>query len=94
MKVRQMIGVSLVAALIATAFAQTGRLDPRIRKFIEALEAKGGPPLYTLSPADARKVLETLQSQPAKKLDAKIEDLTIPGGPTKEVSVRIVRPGN
>jgi acetyl esterase len=86
--------MSLVAALIVTAFAQTGRLDPKIRKFIEALNAKGGPPLYTLSPADARKVLETLQSQPVKKLDAKIEDLTIPGGPTKEVSVRIVRPGN
>ncbi|HEX5083502.1 MAG TPA: alpha/beta hydrolase [Blastocatellia bacterium] len=94
MKIRRITSMSLVAALIVTAFAQTGRLDPKIRKFIEALNAKGGPPLYTLSPADARKVLETLQSQPVKKLAAKIEDLTIPGGPTKEISVRIVRPAN
>jgi acetyl esterase/lipase len=94
MKIRRITSMSLVAALIVTAFAQTGRLDPKIRKFIEALNAKGGPPIYTLSPADARKVLESLQSQPVKKLDAKIEDLTIPGGPTKEVSLRIVRPAN
>lgn len=94
MKIRQIICVSLVAVLMATAFGQEGRLDPKIRKFIEALEAKGGEPIYKLSPAEARKVLETLQSEPVKKLDAKIEDLTIPGGPTKEISIRIVRPAN
>jgi acetyl esterase len=93
-KIRRIIVISIMAILMTTAFAQTGRIDPRIRLFIEALDAKGGPPIYTLSPADARKVLETLQSQPVKKLDAKIEDLTIPGGPTKEISIRIVRPGN
>jgi acetyl esterase len=94
MKIRQIICVSIMAVLIVTAFGQAGRLDPKIRKFIEALEAKGGEPIYKLSPAEARNVLETLQSQPVKKLDAKIEDLTIPGGPSKEVSIRIVRPGN
>lgn len=94
MKIRQVMGISIMAALIATAFGQAGRLDPKIRMFIEALNAKGGPPLYKLSPADARKVLENIQSQPVKKLDAKIEDLTIPGGPTKEISIRIVRPAN
>jgi acetyl esterase/lipase len=94
MKIRQIICVSITAVLIVTAFGQAGRLDPKIRKFIEALEAKGGEPIYKLSPAEARNVLETLQSQPVKKLDAKIEDLTIPGGPSKEISIRIVRPGN
>jgi acetyl esterase len=94
MKVRQIMSISLVAVLIATAFAQAGRIDPKIRLFIETLNAKGGPPIYTLSPADARKVLENMQSQPVKKPDAKIEDLTIPGGPTKEISIRIVRPAN
>jgi acetyl esterase len=94
MEIRQIIGASVMAALMATAFGQPGRLDPKIRKFIEALNAKGGEPIYKLTPADARKVLENLQSQPVKKLDAKIEDLTIPGGPTKEVSIRIVRPAN
>jgi len=94
MKIRQIIGASIMAVLMATAFGQPGRLDPKIRKFIEALNAKGGEPIYKLSPTDARKVLESLQSQPVKKLDAKIEDLTIPGGPTKEISIRIVRPAN
>jgi acetyl esterase/lipase len=94
MKIRRFIRISIVAVLMATAFGQTGRLDPKIRKFIEELDAKGGEPIYKLSPADARKVLENLQSQPVRKLDAKIEDLTIPGGPTKEVSIRIMRPAN
>jgi acetyl esterase len=94
MKIRRIIGMSIGAVLMATAFGQPGRLDPKVRKFIEELNAKGGEPIYKLSPADARNVLETLQSQPVRKLDAKIEDLTIPGGPTKEVSIRIVRPAN
>jgi len=94
MKIGQIMGISIMSILMATAFGQTGRLDPKIRKFIEDLDAKGGEPIYKLSPADARKVLESLQSQPVRKLDAKIEDLTIPGGPTKEISIRIVRPAN
>jgi acetyl esterase len=94
MKIRRIICISIVAVLMATAFGQPGRLDPKIRKFIEELNAKGGEPIYKLSPAAARNFLETLQSQPVRKLDAKIEDLTIPGGPTKEVSIRIVRPAN
>ena len=94
MKIRHIIGIFITAVLMVMAFGQPGRLDPKIRKFIEALNAKGGEPIYKLSPADARKVLESLQSQPVKKLDAKIEDLTIPGGPTKEISIRIVRPAN
>jgi acetyl esterase len=94
MRIGQIIGVFITAVLMSTAFGQSGRLDPKIRLFIEELDAKGGKPLYKLSPADARKVLETIQSQPVKKLDAKIEDLTIPGGPTKEISIRIVRPAN
>ena len=94
MKIRQIMGMSIMAVLMVTAFGQSGRVDPRIRKFIEALEARGGDPIYKLSFADARNFLESLQSQPVKKLDAKIEDLTIPGGPTKEISIRIVRPAN
>src|SRR5262245_33476965 len=94
MKIRQIVGIFLIIVLIATAFGQTGRIDPKIQKFIDALNAKGGEPIYNLSPAHARNVLESLQSQPVRKLDAKIEDLTIPGRPTKEISIRIVRPAN
>jgi len=98
MKPRQLLitlGIAIaLASMTAGAFGQAGRVDPKIQKFVDALNAKGGEPIYKMSPADARNVLENLQSQPIKKLDAKIEDLTIPGGPTKEVSIRIIRPAN
>ena len=32
-------------------------LDPLTRQFVDALMAAGGPPVYTLSPADARALL-------------------------------------
>jgi len=67
-------------------------LEPETRKFIDGLAAAGGPPIYTLSPADARKVLDGAQSDPAPKLPAHIEDTSFPVGPTGTVSVRIVRP--
>ena len=94
MKIRQLIGLSIISVVMVTAFGQAGRLDPRIRKFIEDLDAKGGEPIYKLSPADARKVLESIQAQPVRKIDAKIEDMIIPVGPTKEIPIRIVRPAN
>ncbi len=68
-------------------------LDPNTGAFVKALEAQGGPPLYTLSPADARAVLSKVQASVAvTKLPADIEDRTILGGPTGEVSIRIIRP--
>jgi acetyl esterase len=69
-------------------------LEKHTGKFIQTLLAQGGPPLYTLSVTDARKVLETLQSQPVVKLPVQIEDLLLPCGPKGRVSVRIVRPLN
>lgn len=68
------------------------RLDLPTQKFVDALSAAGGPPLYTLSPADARKVLDDAQSIPVAKLPADITEQTIPGGPTGQVAVRIIRP--
>src|SRR5207302_8027916 len=69
------------------------QLDPHILDFLKGLEAQGGPPLYTLSPADARLVLVSIQrSVNVTKLPADSEDRTIPGGPTGEISLRIVRP--
>jgi acetyl esterase len=72
--------------------ADGARLDPPTQKFVDALAAAGGPPIYTLTPADARKVLDDAQSIPVEKLPADITERTIPGGPTGDVSVRIVRP--
>ena len=67
-------------------------LEPTTQKFIDALAAAGGPPIYTLSPDAARDVLAGAQAQPVAKLPAAIEDTTFPVGPTGSVRIRIVRP--
>lgn len=68
-------------------------LDKTTLAFLRKLEAQGGPPLYTLMPDQARQVLVSVQeSVSVTKLPAEIEDRTIPGGPTGEISLRIVRP--
>ncbi|XXF80887.1 alpha/beta hydrolase [Myxococcaceae bacterium GXIMD 01537] len=67
-------------------------LEPRTRAFLEELLAAGGPPIYTLSPLEARGVLRSLQEGDVAKLPADFEERLIPGGPTGQVPVRIVRP--
>ena len=89
-----------VAYGVATQFSfgtfnHTG-LEKHTQAFLNDLQQKGGPPIYTLSPQDARAVLSGLQaSTPVKKLPAEIENRTIPGGPGgKDISITIVRPQN
>lgn len=60
--------------------------------FIEQLEEKGDPPLYTLTPEEARQVLINAQSGPIAKPEVEIRDMDLPVGPTGNVSVRLVRP--
>src|SRR5262245_32199534 len=67
-------------------------LEPTTQRFIDALTAAGGPPLYTLTPTAAREVLAGAQRQPVAKLPASITDTTFPVGPTGSVRIRIVRP--
>jgi acetyl esterase len=69
-------------------------LEPNTRTFLNNLQQKGGPPIYTLSPDDARTVLSRLQASiPVKQLPAIIENRIIPGGhDAKDVSITIVRP--
>jgi acetyl esterase len=74
------------------SFGSAPVLEPRIAKFVQELEAQGGTPIYKLSPADAREVLEKVQDVPVKKQPTTIEDLMIPGPKKSKVSVRIVRP--
>ena len=53
------------------------------------------PPVVELSPADAREVLRQVQaSVPVELPPAQIDDRVIPGGPTGEVSIWIVRPAD
>lgn len=72
--------------------ATTSTLDPTARAFLDAIVSAGGPPIYTLSPHNARGVLDGAQAGPVDLLPADIEDFEIPGGPTGAVSLRIVRP--
>ena len=44
-------------------------LEPITQRFIDDLMAAGGPPVYTLSPADARALLARQQSAPTAKPD-------------------------
>ena len=89
---KRTFAASLVAlALAARAFADPA-LEPTTQKFVDGLAAKGGPPIYTLSPEAARKVLSDLQSGPIGKVPASIEDTSFPVGPTGKVAIRILRP--
>jgi len=89
---------AIIASAVATAvFAHAAVdaapvLEPATQQFIDALAASNAPPIYTLSPADARNVLAGAQSQPVKKQAAAIEDRVIQAGTTGKIALRIVRP--
>ena len=71
-------------------------LEHDARALLTDLQKQGGPPIYTLSPDQARGVLSGLQaSSPVQKLPADVDNRTIPGGSnSKDVSITIVRPQN
>lgn len=65
-------------------------LEPTTQRFIDSLA--GSPPLSTLSPEAAHKLLTDLQAKPVTMRAADIEDTTWPVGPTGTTKIRIVRP--
>ncbi|MBY0506531.1 MAG: alpha/beta hydrolase [Bryobacteraceae bacterium] len=67
-------------------------LEAQVQQFLDAAAAEGGPPIYTLAPAEARLVLEKAQSGFNGAFPARIEDRSLPIGPNGQVDVRIVRP--
>src|SRR5215207_9922434 len=67
-------------------------LEPAAQALADALAADGGPPLNTLSPEEARAVLDRAQSGDIAMAPAEVEEHTIPGGPDGTVSVTVVRP--
>jgi acetyl esterase len=68
-------------------------LETKTQAFVDALARQGGKPIYDLSYADARKVLEDAQAAATvKKLPADVEDKVFPVGPTGQTSVTIYRP--
>ena len=84
--------IALAATLTATTALANPVLENNTQNFIDALNASGGAPIYTLSPADARNVLAGAQSGPIAKRAADVTDTVFPVGPTGETRVRIVRP--
>lgn len=59
------------------------------------VEKTANPPYpQDLGPVKAREALDKAQSGPVKKPAADIQDLTITGGPTGTVSIRIIKPKN
>ncbi|SAL64771.1 esterase/lipase/thioesterase [Caballeronia arvi] len=86
------VATAVLAQSAAHAQSSAPVLEPVTQQFIDALAAKNVPPIYTLSPADARNVLAGAQAQPVKKQAAKIEDRVIEAGPTGKIALRIVRP--
>jgi acetyl esterase len=69
-------------------------VEQNTRAFLESLQLNPGQPIYKLPPEQARAVLSGLQAGNIKKLPAEIESRNIPGGPTGDISVQIVRPPN
>ena len=64
-------------------------VEPATKKFLESLQ---GPPLYTLTPNEARMVLSGLQSQDVQKLPTEIDDHIIPSGQKGTIKIKVVRP--
>ena len=65
-------------------------LEPQAKAVVDA---NANPPfLFELDPDQGRRTIDAVQSGPVKKLTVDIEDTTVPGGPSDQVSVRILRP--
>jgi len=77
---------------MSATVSRSARLTKDTQAFVDSLAGKDTPPLYTLSPAEARKVLLDMQSQPKKRPSADIRDEIFPIGPDGSVCVRFVRP--
>ncbi|MFP7478853.1 alpha/beta hydrolase [Terribacillus saccharophilus] len=65
-------------------------LETEAQQFIEA--TANPPYLFDLGPNEGRKTVDDVQSGEIDKPEVDIEDITIPGGPTGEVSIRIIKP--
>ena len=93
-----MASVQHMAAVTAldAASADTGTaapvLEPTTRKFVDALVAADAPPIYTLTPGAARKVLSDAQAGPDRGPPADSEERKIPVGPKGWKRIHIVRP--
>ncbi|HEX5165528.1 MAG TPA: alpha/beta hydrolase [Thermomicrobiales bacterium] len=80
----------MTTALPATV--PTVVLESAAQALADALTAGGGPPLYTLTPQEARAVLDGAQAGTIPMAPAMIEERIVPGGPGGQVLITTVRP--
>lgn len=73
---------------------QKPELENISESFIEKLSAKGGKPLYEMTPDEARKFLVELQRETHREISAAIADLELHTQTAGTVSIRLVRPEN
>lgn len=63
------------------------------REAAEFARATAAPPfLFDLGPVKGRAAVDEVQSSPVAKAEVDISDIRVPGGPSGEVSIRILRP--
>ena len=67
-------------------------IQPKARAFLEDRDARGGPPIDTLPYREVRRMLDETQTSRVSSPPADLEDRRVLGGPSGEVSIRIVRP--
>lgn len=65
-------------------------LEPAAQAFVDATSEP--PFLYQLAPEDGRKAVDGVQDEPIEKPEVEEEWITVEGGPTGTVPVRIVKP--
>ena len=65
-------------------------LEPAAQEFADA--TADPPYLFDLGPEKGRETVDEVQSGVVVKPDVDVEDSSVPGGPSGEVSVRILRP--
>jgi acetyl esterase len=67
-------------------------LDRVNRDWLDRLAADGRPPVYTLTPDEARSDLLRAWTIPVRKPDAQVEDRIVNWGP-RALRLRTIRPG-
>jgi acetyl esterase/lipase len=73
-----------------TSSTTTVVLEPAAQEFAAA--TADPPYLFDLGPVEGRKTVDEVQSEEIAKPDVDVEDTSVPGGPSDQVSVRILRP--
>ena len=69
-------------------------LNSTAKKFVEMLKKEDNPPLYDLSPDDARIFLRNLQRKSHKEIEADTRDINIFTPEAGNVDIRVIRPKN